>query len=79
MGKLLNELNNQAKTCYKKEAENCLLIYNTILETTEHVWESDWKPLTSVWFEGKYPNSKRFYKPSSLGLIFLKGIEKLKD
>lgn len=75
MGKLLTELNNQVKTCYKKEAKECLLIYNTIIETTGHVWESDWRPLTSVWFEA----SKRFYKPSALGQIFIKGIEKLKN
>ena len=76
MGKLLTELNNQVKTCYKKEAEDCLLIYNTLIDTTGHVWDSDWRTLTSVWVEGKYPNSKRFYKPSPLGEILLIGIMK---
>lgn len=53
MGKLLNDLNRQLNSEYKKEAEDCLLIYNTLIETTGHVWESDWRPLTSTWFEGK--------------------------
>ena len=76
MGKLLNDLNRQLNSEYKKEAEDCLLIYNTLIETTGHVWESDWRPLTSTWFEGIYPNSKRFCKPSPLGEIFLRGIIK---
>ena len=76
MGKLLNDLNRQLNSEYKKEAEDCLLIYNRLIETTGHGWESDWRPLTSTWFEGKYPNSKRFCKPSPLGETFLRGIIK---
>lgn len=37
MGKLLNDLNRQLNSEYKKEAEDCLLIYNTLIETTGHV------------------------------------------
>ena len=76
MGKLLDNLNKQLNSEYKKEAEDCLLIYNTLIERTGHVWESDWRPLTSTWFEGRYPNSKKFHKPSPLGEILLIGIMK---
>ena len=75
MGKLLNDLNRQLNSEYKKEAEDCLLIYNTIKESTGHIWESDWNPLVSFWSIGIYPNSIRFYKPSELGQIFLRGIK----
>jgi hypothetical protein len=37
------------------------------------VWDSKWKPLTDVTFEG-FPSSNRRYKPSAMGYIFLKGI-----
>ncbi len=76
MGKLLYNLNNQLNSEYKKEAEDCLLIYNTIKEATGHIWESDWNPLVKCWSIGIYPNSIRFYKPSELGKIFLRGIKK---
>lgn len=76
MGRLLDNLNKQLNSEYKKEAEDCLLIYNTIKETTGHVWESDWNTLIKSWSIGIYPNSIRFYKPSELGEILLRGIIK---
>ena len=74
MGKLLDNLNKQLNSEYKKEAEDCLLIYNTIKEATGHVWQDDWNTLTKRWSIGIFPNSIRFYKPSELGKIFLNGI-----
>jgi len=38
MGKLLDNLNKQLNSEYKKEAEECLLIYNKMEEITGHVW-----------------------------------------
>lgn len=75
MGKLLDNLNKQLNSEYKKEAEDCLLIYNTIKEMTGHVWQDDWNTLTKRWSIGIYPNSIGFYKPSELGGIFLRGIK----
>lgn len=75
MGKLLIRLEKQLKTEYKQDAEDCLLIYNKLKETTNHVWESDWNPLVNVEFIGGYPNYERRFKPTLLGTIFLKGIK----
>ena len=74
MGKLYNRLEKQLKTEYKQDAEDCLKIYNTLKKRTGHVWESAWNPLVTVEFLGNYPY-ERWYKPTSIGYIFLKGIE----
>jgi len=78
MGKLLEILEKQLKTNnidYKTDAKHCLIIYNKLKEiNNNHVWESDWNPLTIVSFIGNYPNSEKIYKPNALGYIFLKGI-----
>jgi len=75
MGKLADNLKRQLKTEHRQDAEDCIKIYETIKERTGHVWESDWNPLVNVRFEGIYPNSKRIYKPTSIGYMFLKGIK----
>jgi len=76
MGKLLDRLNKQLKTEYKQDAEECIKVYNKIKEVNNnHVWDSVWNPLTSVKFEGKYPNTVMIYSLSPIGKIFLKGIE----
>lgn len=77
MGKLYDHLQKQLKSEeYKKDAEDCLKIYEKLKEMNNgKVWESSWNLLTTVKFVGTYPNSKRFYKPSLEGYIFLKGIE----
>ncbi len=76
MGKLLDRLEKQLETEYKQDAEDCIKIYNKIKEIHNgHVWQSDWSPLVSTRFEGSYPNSKRIFKPTSVGYIFLKGLK----
>lgn len=81
MGKVYDRLQQQLKSEeYKKDAEDCLKIYEKLKEINDgHVWESSWSPLTTVKFVGTYPNSKRIYKPSQEGYVFLKGIEKKKE
>lgn len=75
MGKLYNRLQKQLKTEYKQDAEDCLKIYNRIKELDNgHVWESNWKPLVDTIFKG-FPSDERRFKPTSMGYIFLKGIE----
>ena len=74
MGKLLDRLNLQLKTGYKKDAEECLLIYNWLKETTGHVWSSEWTKLTDVSFKG-YPSDERRYYVSQIGRVFLQGIK----
>ncbi len=73
MGKLLDRLNKQLKTEYKQDAEDCLKIYNHLLETTSHVWESNWCPLVDTIFKG-FPSDERRFKPTTIGYIFLKGL-----
>lgn len=75
MGKLYDRLQKQLKTEYKQDAEDCLKIYNRIKELDNgHVWESNWKPLVDTIFKG-FPSDERRFKPTSMGYIFLKGIE----
>lgn len=77
MGKLRDKLQKQSKTKYKKETEDCLKIYNKLLELNGDgsVWSSQWNVLTTVAdYIGTYPNSIMVYKPSAIGYIFLKGL-----
>ena len=71
MGKLKTRLDKQLTTEYKKDAEDCILIYNTLLNRTGKVWSSQWTPLVTVIFL-TYPS--RRYKPTSIGYTFLKGL-----
>lgn len=75
MGKLYDSLQKQLKTEHKQEAEDCLRIYNKLLEINgESVWSSQWNVLTRVvTYIGTYPNSLTVYGPSAIGYIFLKG------
>jgi len=74
MGKLLNELKRQIKHSdieIKKNGELCLELYNILETNTGHIWETDWRTLVNVEFEGIYPNNKAIYYPSWLGKIVL--------
>lgn len=80
MSKLYDALHNQLKTEHKKEAEDCIKIYNVLKAISrekygeEHVWSSDWNVLTTTMFVGSYPNVRKMYKPSHIGKVFLIGI-----
>lgn len=76
MGKLYDNLQKQLKTEYKQEAEDCLRIYNKLLEiNSDSVWRSQWDVLTTVvTYIGTYPNSLMIYRPSAIGYAFLKGL-----
>lgn len=75
MGNIYNSLQEQLKTKYKKEAEDCIKIYNKVREISGgSVWNSDWNVLVHTIFVGIYPNSKLIYIPTAIGEIFLKGI-----
>ena len=59
MGKLYDRLQKQLSTEFKKDAEDCLKIYEKLKEMNNgKVWESSWNPLTTVKFVGTYPNSE---------------------
>lgn len=75
MSKLLTRLEKQLTTEYKEDAENCLRIYNYLKETTGGVWESNWNPLVNTIFKG-FPSDERRFKPTNIGYIFLKGLNK---
>ncbi len=75
MGKLSNRLQKQLNTDYKQDAEDCIKIYNKLQEMYNgSVWESNWNPLVDTIFKG-FPSDERRYKPSSIGRIFLKGLD----
>lgn len=81
MGKLYDRLQKQLSTEYKKDAEDCLKIYEKLKELNNgSVWDSDWRQLTTVggWIGDKYPKTM-VYKPSKLGYELLKGIEEKKE
>lgn len=74
MGKLLDRLNKQLDTEYKKDAEDCINIYNGLKEIHGHVWENEWRILVDTIFKG-FPSDERRFKPTPIGYVFLKGIE----
>lgn len=49
MGALTDRLNKQLETEYKKDAEDCIKIYNILKEMYNgSVWESQWNPLVDT-------------------------------
>lgn len=61
---------------YKKDAEDCLKIYEKLKEMNNgSVWSLQWQQLVDTHFKG-FPSDDRRYKPSKMGYVFLKGIEK---
>ena len=76
MGKLMNRLQRQLKNPgHKKDAENCIKIYNWIKETDPEgrVWSSRWNLLVDVKFKG-FLSNERTYSPNIMGYTLLKGI-----
>ena len=71
----MDSLQKQLNTDHKKDAEDCIKIYDYLKKQTGGVWESEWTPLTNVTFPYRYPNNTRIHKPSSLGYMILKGLE----
>ncbi len=77
MGILMNRLQKQLENPdTKKDAEDCIKIYNWIKETDPEgrVWDSRWNPMVNVKWEGTHPNSSAVYKPNLTGYTLLKGI-----
>ena len=78
MGRTMNYLQKQLEDLEtKKDAEDCIRIYENIKERSDgRVWASDFSPLCRVvGYVGQYPNSRMVYKPTSIGRIFLKGLD----
>lgn len=81
MGKLYDKLQKQLQTEFKKDAEDCLKIYEKLKELNNgSVWSSDWNQLTTIggWIGDKYPKTM-VYKPSKLGYELLKSIKEKKE
>lgn len=74
MGKLMDSLEKQLETEYKQDAEDCLVIYNHLKETTGGVWNSQWRPLVDTIFKG-FPSDERRYKPTTIGYLVIKGLK----
>lgn len=74
MGNVRDSLQKQLKTKYRKEAEDCIKIYNKLKEIGEgKVWISCWNALTMPILDKSLPVLG--YQPNSVGEIFLKGID----
>jgi len=66
-------LENQLTAEYKKNAEDCIEIYNKLKSMDEgRVWSSKWDALVDV----RFSTNERRYKPSNIGAIFLQGLRK---
>lgn len=75
MGKLSDRLQIQLKTEFKKDAEDCIKVYNKLKEIQNgSVWSSTWTPLVQTIFKG-FPSDERRFKLTDIGEIFLKGIQ----
>ena len=77
MGKLMDRLQKQLKNPEtKKDAEDCIKIYNWIKDTDKDgkVWSSRWEPLVDVKFK-EFLSDERTYKPNITGYTLLRGIE----
>lgn len=77
MGKLTERLQKQLLIPeYKKDAEECIEIYNWIKSTDRdgRVWSSVWEPLVDVTFKG-FPSDNRTYKLNITGRTLLKGVK----
>ncbi len=75
MGKLMDRLQKQLTTDKKKEAEDCLKLYEYLKEKDNgHVWGSRWESLTTVTFKG-FPSDERWYKPNDIGYLVLIGLQ----
>lgn len=78
MGKLMDRLQKQLQIPeHKKDAEDCIEIFNWIKDTDPHghVWQSRWDSLVNTTFQG-FPNGKRTFKPNITGYAVLKSLEK---
>ena len=59
----------------KKDAEDCLKIYEKLKEMNNgSVWSLQWQQLATPKFKG-FPSDDRTYSPTPMGYVFLKGIE----
>lgn len=75
----MNYLQKQLQTEYKKDAEDCLKIYEKLKEMNNgSVWSLQWQQLVDTHFKG-FPSDDRRYKPSKMGYVFLKGIEEKQE
>lgn len=76
MGKLIDRLQKQLQTSeHKKDAEDCIKLYNWLQKNSGHVWSSQWSFLVDVKFRG-FPSDERIFKPSFIGYAVLKSLEK---
>ena len=78
----MNYLQKQLKSedaKLKKDAEDCLKIYEKLKEMNNgSVWSSQWQQLATPKFKG-FPSGDRTYHPTAMGYVFLKGIEEKKE
>ena len=72
-GKLLTRLEKQLETEFKKDAEECIKLYNYLKESTGYVWDSEWRPLVHTTI-GVPPDGRK-YKPSEIGKLVLEALE----
>lgn len=80
MGKLLDNLNKQLERPeHRNDAEECLVVYNYLKDSTGHVWSSTWNELTTVSFSGGFANSVRTYKLSPVGHTYFQGVRTTKQ
>lgn len=61
---------------FSKEAQDCLKIYNFLLEEFDgHVWSREWDALVKNCCKRVNEERVWYHKPTKIGEIFLKGLE----
>lgn len=76
--KIIDELKIQLESedeIVRQDARDCLTIANKLKELEDgRIWSTQWRVLTTVGWIGKVENYRRWYKPSKIGEIFIKGL-----
>lgn len=71
--KVKTQLENQLQGQFREEAQDCLKIYNFLLEEFDgHVWSREFDVLVTLCSRKE---GILYYKPTKIGYIFLKGLE----
>lgn len=73
--KVKTQLENQLHGEFREEAQDCLKIYQFLLELDGHVWSREWDALVKNCCKRVNEERVWYHKPTKIGEIFLKGLE----
>lgn len=76
MGKILEEIKKQmSHEILREDANEVLKIYNALIRIDEgHIWSSKWMVLVRTAYRRIDGKMIKFFKPTEIGNIFIKGL-----